>query len=227
MRTGEPAWELAHGMSWTEFYERNPEASQTFNQAMAEQTRDTAPGIIAAAGLSRFGTVADLGGGDGTLMAEILRAHPGAQGVLFDVPRGLAAAPPALTAAGLAPRCRVVSGDFFDSVPAGADAYLLKHILHDWQDKQATAILRNIRDVISPHGRVLVIERMLPERACADDHAGVRALLLDLHMMVATGGQERTEAQYGRLLEGAGFEQARRTEPIPPFGFQIIEASPA
>ena len=227
VRTGEPGWDLAHGMSWTGFYERNPEAAATFNLAMAEQTRDTAPGILAAADLSRFRSVVDVGGGDGTFMAYLLQAHPDMAGVVFDVPAGGAAATATLTAAGVAPRCRVVSGDFFVSVPAGADAYLLKQVLHDWNEEQATAILRNVRAAIPPGGRVFVLERTLPERVTAGNSAGVPSLLLDIHMLVATGGQERTEREYRRLLDDAGFELTRSTEPIPPFGFQVIEAGPA
>ena len=224
VRTGEPGWDLAHGMSWTGFYERNPEAAATFNLAMAEQTRDTAPGILAAADLSRFHSVVNVGGGDGALMAYLLRAHPDMEGVVFDVPRGVAAATATLNAAGVASRCRVVSGNFFVSVPAGADAYLLKQVLHDWNEEQATAILRNVRAAIPRGGRVFILERTLPERITVGDRAGVQSLLLDIHMLVATGGRERTEREYCHLLDAAGFELPRPTEPIPPFGFQVIEA---
>jgi hypothetical protein len=159
-------------------------------------------------------------------MAHVLRAHPDMEGVVFDVPTGLAAAATTLAAAGVAPRCRVVSGDFV-SVPPGADAYLLKQVLHDWDDKRATAILRNVRVAVPPDGRVLVLERTLPERVIAGDDAEARSLLLDLHMLVATGGQERTEREFHRLLDAAGFELTRLTEPTPRFDYRVIEATPA
>ncbi|MCO5996957.1 methyltransferase [Actinoallomurus rhizosphaericola] len=226
VRTGEPAWDLAHGVSWIEYYAREPEEAATFNRAMAEHTRDAAPGILAAADLSRFGTVVDVGGGDGTLLSHVLRAHPGVRGVVFDVPTGLAATATTLAEAGVAARCEVVSGDFFVSVPAGADAYLLKQILHDWDDERATAILRNVRAAVPPGGRLFVIERAVPERVTPGDPAEIRDLLLDLHMLVATGGRERTEREFERLLDAAGFEQVRLTA-LPRFDFRVIEATPA
>jgi hypothetical protein len=226
VRTGEPAWDLAHGVTWTEYYARDPEAAAIFNRAMAEHTRDTAPGVLAAADLSRFRTVVDLGGGDGTLISHVLRAHPEVEGVVFDVPTGLATTAAKLAAAGVASRCQVVSGDFFVSVPPGADAYLLKQVLHDWDDERATAILRNVRAAVAPGGRVFVIERAVPEQVTPGDPAEARDLLLDLHMLVATGGRERTEREFERLLEAAGFGLARLTA-IPGFDFRVIEGTPA
>jgi O-methyltransferase domain/Dimerisation domain len=226
VRTGDPAWDLAHGVTWIESYARDPDAAAIFNRAMAEHTRDTAPGVIAAADLSRFGTVVDVGGADGTLIAQVLRAHPQLSGVVFDLPTGLAATAGTLADAGVASRCRVVTGDFFVSVPAGADAYLLKQVLHDWDDERATAILRNVRAAVPPHGSVFVIERTVPEQVTPGDAAAIRDLLLDLHMLVATGGRERTEPEFERLLEAAGFEPARLTV-LPHLDFRVIEATPA
>ncbi|OPC82525.1 hypothetical protein B4N89_17695 [Embleya scabrispora] len=226
VRTGEPPWELAHGMGWTEYYAAHPDAAETFNLAMAEHTRDVAPEALAAADLGRFRTVVDLGGGDGTLLAHVLRAHPEVEGVVFDVPTGLAATADTLAAAGVAARARVVSGDFFAAVPSGCDAYLLKQILHDWDDKEAGAILRNIRAVIPPAGRLFLLERALPETVTPGSRSEAAALLLDLHMLVATGGRERTEEEFRRLLHATGFATTRITA-LPRFDFRVIEATPA
>jgi hypothetical protein len=224
LRTGETGWEHAHGMSWIDFYARNPEQATTFNQAMAEHTRDAAPGLIGAAELSRFRTIADVGGGDGTLLAAALREQPELRGILFDLPSGLDGAVCRLGAAGVTRRCDVIAGDFFESVPEGADAYLLKQVLHDWDDEEAIAILRNVRRAIPAGGRVLIAERVLPELAGAE-HA--RSLIVDVLMMVVTGGRERTESEFRELLDAAGFELSRLGEPIPPFDYHVIEGRPA
>jgi hypothetical protein len=216
LRSGTPGWELAHGMSWLDFYARNPEPAANFNRAMAEHTRDAAPGIVSAAELGRFHTVVDLGGGGGTLMAEALRANHDLQGVVFDLPLGL-------DSALATERCRVVAGDFFDSVPDGADAYLLKQVLHDWDDEACIDILRTIRAAVSPQARVLIVDRMLPEVV---SDADTQTLLVDVLMMVVTGGRERTEAEFRRLLEAAGFQLTRVTEAIPPFDYRVIEGAP-
>jgi hypothetical protein len=221
VRSGEAPWELAHGMSWIEYYEQNPERAASFNRAMAEHTRAAAPGILAAADLARFDTVVDVGGGDGTLIAEALSAHPQLAGVLFDLPVGLGSAAATLEAAGVAERCRPVPGDFFVSVPEGADAYLLKHVLHDWDDERAATILDNVRQSMVSGGRALVVERMLPELA---GEADVPTLLLDVLMLTVTGGRERTLREFQDLFAAAGLELAAVTEPIPPFDYRVLEA---
>jgi O-methyltransferase domain/Dimerisation domain len=216
LQSGTPGWELAHGMSWVDFYARNPERSANFNRAMAEHTRDAAPGIVSAAELGRFHTVVDLGGGDGTLMAEALSAHPHLQGVVFDLPSGL-------DSAIVTERCRVVAGNFFDSVPEGADAYLLKQVLHDWGDEACIDILRTVRAAASPKARVLIVDRLLPELVSAAD---TQTLLVDVLMMLVTGGRERTQAEFRALLDTAGFELTRVSEAIPPFDYRVIEGVP-
>jgi O-methyltransferase domain/Dimerisation domain len=215
LRTGDPAWEIAHGMPVFEYYEAHPESAATFNAAMAEHTRDAAPELVAAGDFSRFGTVVDVGGGDGTLLAAILAAEPSVEGIAFDVADALGE--PSV-------RCRMVAGDFFASVPDGADAYVLKQILHDWADEPATAILRSCRAAMGPHARLLILERMLPERATPADLA---PLLVDILMLVATGGRERTEREFRELLAAADLELLSVSEVLPPFGYRVIEAAVA
>jgi DNA-binding Lrp family transcriptional regulator len=223
VRTGQPGWNLAHGLSWIDYYERHPERSANFNRAMSEHTRDAGPGILAAAELSRFETLIDVGGGDGTLITQALRDNPGLRGAIVDLPAGLGDARATLQAAGVAERCRLFAGDFFESVPAGADAYLLKQVLHDWGDGPARAILRSVRRAMSRDARLLLVERLLPEEAGAAD---TPVMLVDVLMLVVTGGRERTEAEFAALLADAGFGPARLSEPLPPFAYRVIEATP-
>jgi O-methyltransferase domain/Dimerisation domain len=215
LRTGDCAWEIAHGMPVFEYYGAHPESAATFNAAMAEHTRDAAPAIVAAGDFARFRTVVDVGGGDGTLLAAILDAEPEVEGVAFDVPEALGPA---------SGRLRTEAGDFFSSVPAGADAYVLKQILHDWPDEPATAILRSCRAAMRPGARLLILERMLPERATPQD---VAPLLVDILMMVATGGRERTERDFRALLAAADLELLSVSEALPPFDYRVIEAGVA
>lgn len=222
LRTGEYAWRRATGKTPFEFFQSASDLSETFNAAMAEHTRAVAPGIIEAHDFGRYGTVADLGGGDGTLLAAILRAVPGLHGVLFDLPAGLTAAPGVL--ADVAGRVEIAPGDFFESVPGGADAYVLKSVIHDWDDEQAAAILRTCRAAMRPDARVLLLEQVIPEIVTPETAGVVRN---DLNMLVSTGGRERTEAEFRDLLDGAGFTAVSLTGPLPPSAYHIIEARPA
>jgi hypothetical protein len=174
-----------------------------------------APAIVAAADFSRFRTVVDVGGGDGTLLAAILDAEPEVEAVAFDVPEALGRA---------FGRLRTEAGDFFESVPAGADAYVLKQILHDWQDEPASAILRRCRAAMDPGARLLILERMLPERATPADLA---PLLVDILMLVATAGRERTEREFRELLAATDLQLLSVSEALPPFGYRVIEAAVA
>ncbi|TDC56288.1 methyltransferase [Actinomadura sp. KC345] len=222
LRTGEYAWKRVTGTTSFEYFESNEELSATFNEAMAEHTRAVAPGIIEAHDFGRYGTVADLGGGDGTLLAAILRANPGLRGMLFDLPAGLAAASGPLE--DVADRAETVPGDFFEAVPEGADAYVLKSVIHDWHDEKATAILRNVRAAMRPDARVLVLEQVMPEIVTPETRGVVHN---DLNMLVSTGGRERTEAEFRELLEGAGLTAVSLTGPLPPSAYHVIEARPA
>ncbi len=153
-------------------------------------------------------TIVDIGGGDGSLLVGILKANPQARGVLFDLPHVSAKANEQIAAAGLGDRCKVVGGDAFISVPAGGDAYVLSRIMDSWDDERAGTILSNCHGAMSPGAKLLLIERVLPERV--DNSPAVRPLVMsDLNMMVITGGRERTASEYARLLESAGFSIGR------------------
>ncbi|MBG0832784.1 VOC family protein [Planomonospora sp. ID67723] len=222
VRTGEPTWERVTGFPAFEWTARDPEGSAIFNRAMSENTRRVAPGIIAGFDFARFGTLVDVGGGDGTLLSAILRAVPDLRGVLFDLPSGLAEAERNL--AGLRDRCETVSGDFFEAVPQGADAYLLKSVIHDWDDERATAILRACHAAMGPQATLLVLEPVLPERI--DSPAATGIVMSDINMLVATGGRERTEAEFRALLTGAGFGSVTVTGPFPETELRMISARP-
>lgn len=219
VRTGEYAWERVTGSTPFEYFASDTELSATFNRAMAEHTRDVAPAFVEAHDFARYGTVADLGGGDGTLLAAILRAHPGLRGVLFDLPAGLADASGPL--ADVADRAEIVPGDFFEAVPTGPDAFVLKSVVHDWDDGKATAILRNCRAAMGPDDRVLLLEQVMPEMVAPESAGIVRN---DLNMLVATGGRERTEAEFRELLDGAGLRAVSLTGPLRETAYHVIEA---
>jgi O-methyltransferase domain/Dimerisation domain len=224
VRTGEAGWSQAYGMSWIDFYARHQEASVTFNKAMAQHSRDAAPGLIEAIRPARFGTVLDVGGGDGTLIAAMLHAEPTLHGIVFDLPSGLDEAAANVDARGVLDRCRLYPGDFFEAIPHDADAYLLKQILHDWDDDAAVRILSNCRAAMSPGARLLILERMLPEVVGPED---MPTLLIDMHMLVVTGGRERTEEEFRGLLAKAGLTMTTVSKALPPYDYHVIEAAPS
>lgn len=217
--TGEPAFRHCFGMDTLEHRAEHPELNDHFNIGLALNASRIAPTILAAYDFSAFRTVADVGGGQGALLAALLQAHPHLNGTLLERPDVAAAARAHLEAAGVSARCRVVEGDFFHDVPAGANVLILKSVLHDWEDERAAMLLRNCRQALSAQGKLLIIERLLPERA-ADDPA---AIIVDLQMLALTGGRERSQADYRALLDASGFAlaKARRT----PSGFSILEGA--
>lgn len=198
VRTGENAFKHAHGIDVWEYRTRNLEESEIFDFAMREGSQRAFADISAHCDFSRFNRIADIGGGDGSFLASILKEHDGCYGILFDQPHVVAAASTALRESGIAERCAVVSGDFFEAIPAGCDAYLLKFILHDWQDEQAVALLRKCRQACDRYGRVIVLERLL---ASAND--GLEGKFSDLNMLVSAGGRERTLEEFNALFEAA------------------------
>lgn len=224
VRTGEPAFDRVFGMSNFAYWAHDPEAGAVHDAFFTAMARSTTAPLVAAYDFSRFGTVVDVGGSNGPLVAGILQANPMVRGVLFDLPHVVEGAAPALSEAGVADRCAVVGGSFFEAVPSGGDAYVLKYIIHDWDDARAAAILRRVREAIAPHGVLLLIEQVLPERMEADATALQRARL-DLQMLLLTpGGRERSESGYRSLLREAGFELRRVIPTESPFS--ILESVP-
>jgi hypothetical protein len=217
VRTGKPGLDIAYGMGVFEFLTHHPGLAQGFQAAMSERTEAFAPSVATEYDFSRMRTVADVGGGKGTLLAAVLRANGHLHGVLFDRPTVTAGAADVLAAADAADRCEIVGGDFFASVPAGADGYILANVLHDWDDARAIEILGNCRRVMAGDGRVLIVERLIAD----DPAAAVPVLLSDLNMMVFTGGLERTNAEYRELLTRAGLKPGRVQPVAAPYG--IIE----
>lgn len=220
-RTGGPAFEHVYGMHPFEYFAQHPRLAVTFNQAMSETTRALSPLIVAGYDFGPFSTVVDVGGGEGTLMSALLAAHPALSGVLFDSATGVRDAPAVLKEAGITDRCQIVEGDFFTSIPGGGDLYLLKQIIHDWGDQQSLTVLENCRKAISPGGRLLLIEYVVPETAQA---MPVDVALLDLTMLVVGEGKERTAAEFESLLGSAGFSLAGISDTLGPTQFRIIEA---
>ncbi|HZI19829.1 MAG TPA: methyltransferase [Pyrinomonadaceae bacterium] len=203
--TSETAFAHANGAEVFPYYAAHPESAEPFNRAMTEMSAAVAGAVVRAYDFSGFGRIVDVGGGHGHLLAEVLRANPEARGVVYDQPEVVEGA--RAGAAGLGGRLEVEGGDFFESVPASGDAYLLKHIIHDWDDERALAILRNIRRAMGPEARLLLVEWVVPE---GDEPS--MAKFGDVHMMVMTGGQERTAEEYARLFERAGFRLTRVVE---------------
>jgi len=220
VRTGESAFEHVHGVDpWT-YRTRDPDEGAIFDRGMADLTRRSHPTTLAAVDFSRFGTVVDVGGGNGALLVALLRAHAEMRGVLLDLPHAVAVAERAIDAAGLSERCRTVAGSFFDAVPEGGDAYVLRAILHDWDDDKATAILTSVRRAVAPEATLVVIERDL-----GPANETPETKFSDLNMLAIPGGRERTIDEYGALLAAAGF---RLVESRPAgFGLSVMVATPA
>jgi O-methyltransferase domain/Dimerisation domain len=205
-------------------YAADPRLGAVFNAAMTVLSATTATAVAAACDLSGVGRVVDVGGGQGRLIAALLRANSGLRGTLVDLPSVVEGAPRVLAEADVADRCEVVGGDMFEAVPAGGDLYVLSRVIHDWEDARATAILGNCRRAMGRRARLVLVERVLPDRV--EPTSAVQSQVLsDLNMMVRTGGRERTEGEFGALLAAAGF----RLEGVVPTEapVSLVEAAPA
>ncbi|WP_406327555.1 methyltransferase [Streptomyces sp. NBC_00203] len=202
-RTGHPGFDAANGMSFWEYLQANPEAGEVFDDAMTTISRRLGGLYLDRVDFSRFPVLADVGGGRGYFLAEILRRHPGIRGVLFDRPQVTDTAGELLGEREVAERVDVVGGDFFtDPIPAGCDAYVLKTVLHDWPDDKAVEILRRVREAIGDSaGRLLVLEQVV-----APGNTWDTAKFLDVDMLVVMGGRERNLDEWRELLAAGGFE---------------------
>lgn len=219
VRTGEPAFDQVHGVDFFEYLRRYPAEQAFFDQLMASQTAPVTRAVAAAYDFSPFETIVDVGGGHGVLVLGLLEAYPHLRGTVFDQPAVAVGARQAIEAAGLTGRCTVEGGDFFVAVPEGGDAYLLKFILHDWDDERCVAILRTCRRAVPADGRLLVIELLIPQ-----GNAPSYAKSQDVNMLVNLGGRERSEAEYGTLFRAAGFTLGRA---MPAQGeLHVIEGIP-
>ena len=214
-----PAFDQVFRRPLFEYLAENAAAAQTFNEAMSDLTSLMALATILAYDFSGSRVVADIGGGHGMLLDSILRTNPATKGILFDSEQVIAAAGRHIWNQGGGDRRQGVGGDFFESVPAGADTYILKNVLHDWSDEQALRILQNCRRAMDSHAKLLVIEMVLP---LADD--AVFGSLLDLNMLVMSGGRERTKDEYCSLLEKTGLHLTQVIPTLAPVS--ILEAMP-
>jgi hypothetical protein len=219
VKTGEIAFDHAFGMDIWEFFRTHPDNAQLFNDSMSGMTAVANQAILAKYDFSPIKKLIDIGGGHGGLITSILQANPNMEGTLFDAAVVIEGAIKRLEAAGVSDRCRTVAGNFFKEVPAGADGYILKWIIHDWDDERATTILKNIRSGIASDGRVLIADVVLPETS--EPHFGK---FFDLNMLVMTGGKERTATEFERLLQHSGFQLTNIVHTDSPFS--IVEGRP-
>ena len=207
IKSGQSATQFTHGVdAWT-YRMRNPEEQAVFNGAMTGNSRSEARAALEAYDFSRFGCVVDIGGGQGLLLKEVLLACPATRGILFDQPQVIASADQVLASAGLAQRCQITAGSFFESAPGGGDLYVMKAILHDWDDQASIDILRTCRRAMSPAATLVVIERVV-----GPPNESPEGKFSDLNMMVQYAALERTREEFHDLLEGGGFEM---TEVVP------------
>jgi ubiquinone/menaquinone biosynthesis C-methylase UbiE len=223
IRTGEGTRQLIVGTPGFTHLDRDPEAAAIFNRAMVQLTRLAAHEVVNAYDFSGK-KVMDVGGGYGELLAQLLVTYPTASGVLFDMEHAISKARDAFAERGLADRCELVIGDFFSSVPAGADVYMLKSVIHDWPDDRAVTILQACGRALQPNAKLLLIERMMPQRleASAQSESLARS---DLHMLVALGAQERSPEEFETLLRASGLQTVRLIETGGDY--RIIEAARA
>jgi len=221
VRTGKPAFNHVYGTGVFEYLRDNPDASAVFNAAMTGNTARSGMGVVERYDFSSARSIVDVGGGQGFLLATILRSNPSVRGVLFDLPEVVAGADQVI--ASVKDRCEVVGGSFFDAVPEGGNVYILRQIIHDWNDERAMTILRNCRAAMGAAGKVLLIERQI----ASDHREAMRVLHVDLEMLVNAGGMERTDDEYRSLFARAGFELTKIVPLQDGAGFSLFEGVPS
>jgi SAM-dependent methyltransferase len=217
VRTGKPAFDKVFGSPRFDWLSEHPEQAALFQRAMVALGQGGNEAVADAYDFGPFTRIVDVGGGHGQLLSEILRRNPHLSGVLFDLPTGVAAAHQG--AGGDLPRTEFIAGDFLESVPVG-DVYVIKKVIHDWDDGRAVVILRNCREAMLPNGKVLVAETLVPP---GDEPNQIKSI--DVVMLAVTGGLERTEAQYAALFDAAGLRLERVIQTRGPIF--LLEASPA
>jgi C-methyltransferase len=220
IRTGNAVVPALHGKESFDYFAEEPELAELFNQTMTSISELTDASVVAGYDFSAYPTIVDVGGGHGPLLAAILAGAPASRGVLYDLPRVVASAPNLLREHNVADRVRIAEGSFFDSVPSGGDAYILKNIIHDWPDEKAVQILRNVRAAAGPEATVLLVELVIPKHD--RDFPGKWA---DLEMLLNLGARERTAAEYRDLLSQAGFQMTRVVQTASPLS--VVEARAA
>ena len=216
VRTGEIAFNRAFGMPVWEFFAKHPDNARIFNDAMSGMTAQANEAILSQYDFAGINTLVDIGGGHGGLITSILQHYPGMNGILFDSPQVIEGAKAPVDASGIGDRCRLVGGNFFESVPEGGDAHILKWIIHDWNDEQCVNILRNCYRALPENGKLILVEAVVP--ASNEPHF---SKFIDLNMLVMTGGRERTEEEFRALYKAAGFRLTRVVPTDSPFS--VIE----
>lgn len=219
LRTGGTPLEIAFGAPLFSYLSTHPEDAAIFDAGMTAIHGPETQAMLDAYDFSSIGTLADIGGGNGSLITAVLQKHPNLKGLLFDLGHVIGRARANVENAGLKDRCRIEEGNFFESIPAGADAYMFRHIIHDWTDEQSTVILKHCRKAMPANGRLLLVETVVPqgnERAPGKD--------FDFTMLMYPGGKERTEEEYRTLFQGAGFKLHGITPTASPVS--VIEARP-
>lgn len=217
LRTGGTGFEAEFGKPIFDYFADHPDEASMFSESMVGFHGGETPAVAAAYDFSQFGTIVDVGGATGNMLSAILNRHTGPRGVLYDMPHVVADAPVLLEATGVADRVEIESGSFFEMVPAGGDAYIVSHIIHDWSEEQCLTILGNIRRAMKPDGKLLIVEFVLP-----DDDSPHLGKLADMIMLVVPGGQERTPEEYDELLSKASFKMTRVVPTDSPVS--IVEA---
>jgi hypothetical protein len=213
LRSGSPA-----RLPVFDYFGRTPELSEVFNEAMTSLSAMVVPAVLEAYDFSGIGMLVDVAGGHGKVLTSVLKAYPTMKGVLFDLPYVVEGARPVIDALGLQGRCRAEGGDMFAAVPAGGDAYVMKHIVHDWDDERALALLRNVRAALRDgRGRVLLIESVIEP-----DGQRSPVTFADYEMLMLAGSRERSEADFRALLAAAGFELTRVVQTKSPLS--VVEA---
>jgi hypothetical protein len=219
LKTGSPSVEKVFGVGAFEYFEKNPDVSAIFNDAMTGVSATVVPAVLEAYDFSGICVLVDVAGGHGGILTAVLEANPSMRGVLFDLEHVIAGARERIASLGLSDRCATVAGDFFKAVPGGGDAYIMKNIIHDWDDDRAAQILRNIGAVLPAGGRVLLVESVI-----SPGNEPSLGKIMDLEMLAMAGGRERTEDEFRALFDRAGFGLTRIVPTKSPLS--VIEAMP-